>query len=74
MMDLVPACQKAPPYRITLVERAWHVTRPHASLVHAFDDLDEAVGFVCRDSDDLETVVEIVSGNIYMLKPIRPAR
>ena len=34
------------PYRFTMVERAWHVARPHASLVHAFDDLDEAVGFV----------------------------
>jgi len=57
-----------------MVERAWHVARPYASLVHAFDDLDEAVGFVCRDSGGTETVVEIVSGNFYMLKPIGPTR
>ena len=69
-----PARQKNPPYRITMVERAWHVGCPHASLEHAFDDLDDALAFVCRDSSGSETVVEIVSGNVYMLKPIGPAR
>ena len=73
-MGPIPARQKSPPYRITMVERAWHVARPHASLVHAFDDLDEALAFVCRDSGGMETVVEIVSGNFYMLKPIGPGR
>lgn len=73
-MGPIPARQRSPPYRITMIGRAWHVARPHASLVHAFDDLDEAVGFVCRDSGGAETVVEIVSGNFYMLKPIGPAR
>lgn len=73
-MGPIPARKKTPPYRITLVERAWHVARPHASLVHAFDDLDEAVSFVCRDSGGAETVVEIVSGDLYLLKPIGPTR
>ncbi len=53
-------------------EMAWHVARPHVSRVHAFDVLDEAVGFGCRDSGGTETAVEIVSGNFYMLKPIGP--
>src|SRR5947199_5631835 len=46
-MGPIPARQKNTPYRITMIGPAWHVARPHASLVHAFDDLDEAVGFVC---------------------------
>ncbi len=44
----------------------WHVARSHA--------LDKAVGFVCRDCGGMETVVEIVSGDFYMLKPIGPTR
>jgi hypothetical protein len=74
-MGPVPARQANPPYRITMVDRGWHVARPHASLVHAFDDLDEALAFVCRDSSGgTDTLVEIVSGNLYMLKPIGSAR
>ncbi|WP_428668817.1 hypothetical protein [Reyranella sp.] len=73
-MNPIPARQRNPPYRITMVEREWHVARPHASLVHAFGDLDEALAFVRRDGRGAETVVEIVSGNFYMLKPIGPAR
>jgi hypothetical protein len=33
-----------------MVERAGSVARPDASVVHSLDDLDEAVGFICRDS------------------------
>lgn len=46
-----------------MVERSWHVGRPHASLVSAFDDLDDALAFVRRDILGTETVVEIVIGN-----------
>ena len=65
-MGPIPARQKSPPYRITMVGWVWHVARSHA--------LDKAVGFVCRDSGGMETAIEIVSGNFYMLNPIGPTR
>jgi hypothetical protein len=61
---------KAPLYRITGVERGWHVLRPHASIVHAFDDLDAAEAFVRNDSEESVTFVEIVIDNLYMVKQI----
>jgi hypothetical protein len=53
-----------------MVDHGWRVLRPHATLEHAFNELDEALAFVRRDSSGTATVVEILSGNLYMLKPI----
>jgi hypothetical protein len=61
---------KIPPYRIIAVDRGWHVRRPGSTLVHAFDELSDALAFVRRDSSGTAEVVEIVSGNLYMVKPV----
>jgi uncharacterized SAM-binding protein YcdF (DUF218 family) len=66
--------QKKPPYRITLVEHQWHVTRPNASLSHAFDGLEQAETFVRNDSAGTATFVEIVAEFIYMVKELRSGR
>ena len=39
-----------PLYRITLVDAAWHVRRPKATLDHAFANIDDAMAFVRNDS------------------------
>ncbi|MCX7365016.1 MAG: hypothetical protein NTV97_24725 [Alphaproteobacteria bacterium] len=65
---------KSPPYRITMVDGGWQVVRPRASLPHAFSELDAALSFVRSDSGGAETNVEILSGSLYMLKRIAPAR
>ena len=64
------AKRKDPPYRITLVGNAWHVTRPHATLDHAFASIDEALAFVGRDSVGTAEFVEVVAGGTYMLKQV----
>jgi hypothetical protein len=61
---------KCPPYRITMVDGQWHVRRPHGTLAHAFDELDDALTFVGRDSRGTAELVEILSGTLYMVKPI----
>lgn len=71
-MAQIAARPKGPPYRITMVDRGWQVLRPHASLAHAFDDIDAALSFVRNDSCGSEATVEILSGTLYMLKRITP--
>jgi len=61
-----------PFYRITLVAHAWHVTRPRATLDHAFASLEEATAFVQNDSDGSAEYVELVDDNIYMVKKLAP--
>lgn len=60
------------PYRITLVGRQWHVTRPRSTLDHAFGHLEEAEAFVRHDSAGLATYVELIAGSMYMVKQLRP--
>jgi len=59
-----------PIYRITLVNKAWHVRRPRATLDHAFDNVDDAVAFVRNDSSGTAEYVELVAGNTYMVKRV----
>lgn len=61
---------KISPYRIVSVGRGWHVRRPRSTLVHAFDELQDALAFVHRDSGGTAEVVEIVSDTLYMVKPV----
>lgn len=68
------AAKRNPLYRITLVGQEWHVRRPHASLSHAFMDLDQAEDFVRSDSSEKAIVIEIVAGTAYMVKTLEPAR
>ena len=60
--------RKDPLYRITLVDEAWHVRRPRATLDHAFDNVDDAMAFVRNDSSGTAELVELVAGNTYMVK------
>ena len=55
-------------YRITLVDRAWQVRRPRATMAHAFDSIDEATEFVRSDSRGKAEFVEVLADNIYMVK------
>ena len=71
---MLMAAHKTPLYRITLVDKAWHVRRPRATLDHAFASLDEATSFVLNDSDGSAEFVELVADNTYMLKKLaRPS-
>jgi hypothetical protein len=63
-----------PPYRITLVGKEWHVTRPQASLSHAFTQLSEAETFVRKDNGGGSVDVEIIAGTLYIVKPLDPGR
>jgi len=68
------AAHKDPFYRITLVDKAWHVRRPRATLDHAFASLEAATSFVLNDSDGAAEFVELVADNIYMVKKLaRPS-
>ena len=60
--------RKDPLYRITLVDKAWHVTRPRATMDHAFTTIDEAMAFVRNDSGGTAEFVEVMAGNAYMMK------
>ena len=68
------AKSSAPPYRITLVGDEWHVTRPHATIDHAFRGLAEAEAFVRQDSEGKADFVEILAGSTYMVKSLRSSR
>jgi hypothetical protein len=57
-----------PLYRITLVDRAWHVRRPRATMDHAFASIDEAMTFVRNDSGETAEFVEVIADQIYMVK------
>ena len=59
-----------PFYRITLVDKAWHVRRPRATLDHAFASLEEATDFVLNDSDGTAEFVELVADSTYMVKKL----
>jgi hypothetical protein len=72
-MGLPAARSTLPLYRITLCDEAWHVVRPHASLAHAFADLDQAFAFVRTDSDGAEATVELLIDNFYIVKQVGPA-
>jgi hypothetical protein len=61
---------REPPYRITLSDHSWQVMRPHGSMPHAFDELDDALEFVRKDSDGLAEIVELLVGSVYMVKRI----
>lgn len=63
-----------PPYRITLVGNEWHVTRPHATMDHAFVKLADAEAFVRSDSGENASFVEVVAGGTYMVKQLHPVR
>jgi hypothetical protein len=65
---------KEPCYRITLVDHSWHLTRPHASMAHTFDKLDDAFTFVSTDSGGSPAIVEIRAQGAYMVKRILPHR
>jgi hypothetical protein len=65
--------RKDPLYRITLVDEAWHVRRPRATLDHAFDNVDDAMAFVRNDSSGTAEFVELVAGNTYMVKRLERA-
>ena len=60
-------------YRITLVDRAWHVRRPKATMDHAFASIDEAMTFVRTDSRGTAEFVELVADNTYMVKKLARA-
>jgi hypothetical protein len=60
-------------YRITLVDRAWHVRRPKATMDHAFASIDEAMTFVRNDSGETAEFVEVLADNIYMVKRLEHA-
>jgi hypothetical protein len=64
---------KEPCYRLTLVEDGWHLTRPDASMPHAFAKLDDALSFVSTDSG-VPAIVEIRAEGTYMVKRILPHR
>lgn len=63
--------RRQPPYLITLVGTEWHVTRPNATMDHAFSCLDEAEAFVRRDSAGQATYVELIADSTYMVKQLR---
>ena len=65
--------RKDPLYRITLVDEAWHVRRPRATLDHAFNNVDDAMAFVRSDSSGTAEFVELVAGNTYMMKRLERA-
>ena len=67
---MLMATHKTPLYRITLVDKAWHVRRPWATLDHAFASLEEATSFVLSDSDGAAEFVELVADNTYMVKKL----
>ena len=63
-----------PLYRITLVDKAWHVRRPRAAMDHSFESIDDAMMFVRNDSDGAAEFVELVADNTYMVKKLeRPS-
>lgn len=62
-------CKKAL-YRITLVDHAWHVRRPKATMDHAFNSIDDAMVFVRNDSGGTAELVEVVADSIYMVKKL----
>jgi hypothetical protein len=62
----------APLYRITLVDKAWHVRRPRAAMDHAFETIDDAMTFVRKDSHGRAEFVELMADNTYMVKKLRP--
>ena len=71
---VTPMLQRTEPlYRITLVDEAWHVRRPRATLDHAFDNVDDAMAFVRNDSSGAVEFVELVAGNTYMVKRLERA-
>jgi hypothetical protein len=57
-------------YRITLVDHAWHVRRPKATMDHAFANIDDAMVFVRTDSGGTAELVEVVAENMYMVKKL----
>jgi hypothetical protein len=59
---------KKPAYRIIQADEGWHVFRPNRSLPHTFVQLDDALAFVQRDSDGAAELVELLVGQIYMVK------
>ncbi len=63
------AATKLACYRVTQVDRGWHVTRPIASMAHAFDTFDDALTFIRKDSGG-EATVEILAGTVYMVKQV----
>jgi hypothetical protein len=65
--------RQEPFYRITLVDKSWHVTRPRATIDHAFDNIDEAMAFVRNDSGGTAEFVELMAGNTYMVKRLEHA-
>ncbi|MBS0220313.1 MAG: hypothetical protein JSR91_06185 [Proteobacteria bacterium] len=65
---------KEPCYCVTLVDRSWHLTRPGASMPHAFDKLDDALTFVSTDCSGAPAIVEIRAEGAYMVKQTPPRR
>ncbi len=70
-MSVNVAGTKGTCYRVTQVDRGWHLMRPAATMAHAFDTLDAAMAFVRKDSHGT-AVVEIMAGGVYMVKQIAP--
>jgi hypothetical protein len=70
---MLVAAHKDPFYRITLVDKAWHVRRPRATLDHAFASLEEATAFVLNDSDGAAEFIELVADGTYMVKKLARA-
>ncbi len=61
-------------YRMTLVGELWQVTRPHASIAHAFTEPTAALAFVSNDCTADAATVEIVIDDLYMVKQVAAAR
>jgi hypothetical protein len=62
--------QREPLYRVDLSDSLWQVTRPRASIPHAFNTLDEALSFIRSDSNGEAEFAEIVAEGTYMVKKL----
>lgn len=62
-----------PTYRITRVDRAWHVVRPNAAMAHTFRQLGQAMDFVRHDCGRHDATVELMIDDVYIVKQIEMA-
>jgi len=67
------ARDQSPVYRISRAwENRWVVERPGAPMEHAFPDLDQAVGFIRHESQDVPATVELRIGELYVVAHFDP--
>jgi hypothetical protein len=67
--------RRVPIYRIARVaEDSWVVERPGAVMEHAFPNLEQAVAFIRRESQDKPATVELRIDDLYVVAQIDPSQ